>query len=285
MKPEIIRTHWAQFYMNTPDQPPAPVIPGAEPQTPTGYFSKEQVDELLNKKGEDERSKLYGRIEDLQKKFETANSTLSQWEQRQADEAAARAEQEATAAAEAQAAREAEMTAKELLDQRQQEWQASQQETLAQIEQLRQDNAGRERLLELERQQHDLELYRTQSLAVAAEPDPAKGHYGIAPNLIRIADARNAWGATREEIDDTISLLVNETRSIMEENQQADIAARSQVPTASPNGGNLGPMEHQANVRTYSLEDLQHVAPGSPEHQRLREQYGMARPRQNGLFQ
>lgn len=190
-----------------------------------GRFTTEEVEKIRK----EEKEKLYPVIEELKNKVTTIEKER---EERLAAEAAARkaAEEEAKKKA------EEEMSLKELLQQKEQEWN----QRFNQIEQERQAQAA---LIERERQFAELMNYRQQAMA-AAEDD-------IMPELRDLVT-----GNSPEEIDASISQLKDRTSRILEQVSGQVTAQRQSMRGTTVTAPPVGPAENDSAYQTFSAEDI-----------------------------
>jgi hypothetical protein len=279
-----IRTNWQPFYMNTPTEPPQQTnsnttLQGAQ------TFTQDDLNAAIEKGRKEAHDRLYGRIEELSTSFKTSQEQLAQFQAERETEAEQKAREEAERAAVAKAKEEAELDLRALIERREAETKAKFEEYESRFVTQNNELAARDALLAKEREYAELTQYRLTRLAEVREPDLENGHFGIVPNLIDFADARNAWGNTKEEVDNTLALMQSETRSILEGMQRTEVAQRASVPGVAPTAGNTGALEAQQSTRTYSAEDINAMPVNSPEYQALRQQYGMGRAhQQRGIF-
>jgi len=264
--------------------PTSQTVPVQQTAQGANTFTQADLDAAIERGRKDAHDRLYGRIEGLTTDFKTAQAQLAelQAERESAAEAKARQEQEAAAAAKAKEENEADL--RELIKKANAEAAQRDADYQSRFAQQNEELARRDALLAKEREFADLERYRIQRLAELREPDPENQHFGIAPNLVNIVDARNAWGSTKEEIDNTLTLMQTETRAILGEMAQAETAQRAATPGVAPTAGNIGAPEQQASQRQYSAEDIAAMPINSKEYQALRAQYGMARSSGKGIF-
>lgn len=211
--------------------------------------------------------------ERLQAQYAETQQTLQQLQaEREEREAAAQAEADRLAE-EQRKAREEEMSVRQLLEQERQERERT-------AQQFQEELAKRDRLLELNRQEAELNAYKASKLAEVQEPNHQTGHPGIHPRLRDLVT-----GSTPEQIDASINSMVQRTGDMLEEMMQMQQTAARNIPGVSPTAGNIGVMDQQDQTRTFSDQELQGIAPGSPEHIALRQQYGIAgRGNGQGMF-
>lgn len=227
--------------MTVPDMTGAVTIPVTPepPQNSGDFFTRAQVDDLLNKARQQEKDKLYNRFEtqgqeltDLRTKVEGFQAERDAIEQ-------AKTEAEAAAkAAEEKAARdklEAEMTAKQYADQRHSD-------LMAQLDEMRQDSARKDALFAREREFNELMAYRSQRMNEAADD--------IAPELIDLIA-----GNTREEIDASVATLSERTARIAEAAQAAMAGITPPRPVAATGRPNTSPFGDDME-KTYTVDDL-----------------------------
>lgn len=270
--------------VQTSQQPPAPVFEGTGitppaqvppvqvapqvnmpglPQAPGQVFTLAQVQEMIGQaQGQaraDEKTKLYGRIQEL----ETFQTGMQELAAQQAAEAAA-AQQAAEAAAAQQAAAEEAarlegLSATELSK-----------EALAQINQLQEQLAASEHLRSLEGQLQRVEAYRNDRLRAEAD--------NIHPSYFGYVT-----GTTNEEIDKSIDAakrlteeLVNEVSEVTSPQLQElppQQVAQSFAPAAAleaatygnfgvqPTGGApVGPLEGQQTQRMMSPGEVRNMS-------------------------
>lgn len=219
---------------------PAPVQPPVVGQGES-FFTKADVDAAVEKARQQEKEKLYGRIDTLQTKFTT-------WEQEREAERAAAEEARKQAEADARSKEEENLSAKELLARKEQEWQ-SQLESVRQAQEERINTLQAEReqeraLLEKEREFASLQAY-TQS-RLAEESD------SIAPQFHDFISGR-----TQQEIDQAIEVAKAKSAEVASQVQAALQAARGQQRGASVTGfAPVGPMDTEGGTRQFSAQDI-----------------------------
>jgi hypothetical protein len=202
---------------------------------PEGMYTAEDLErirrEAMEQARKEERDKLYPQRDKEKERFDAMAAevkALREAEQTREREAAKRAAEVEKAK---KAAADAELSAKELLEQRQAEWnaqlEATRQESASQIAQLRADQEQRDALFEKERTFQALQIYiRDQAAAHAND---------IAPELIDLID-----GNTPEEVDASVARMVEKTAQIVAGMRQAAQAHRAAMPGVSPGGGTAG---------------------------------------------
>ena len=217
------------------------------------------LEDLENARRE-ERDKLYGKINQTDDKFKTMQDELSNLRKFQKEQEKAEEKRQAEIEAARKAAEEEKLSAKELITQRNQEWE----ERFAVIQaQLEQERA----IFAKEREFNELRNYVRER--IAAESD------NIAPELLDYID-----GNTREDIDASIERAKAKTAAILEGLQAAQTAAR-----AGMHGTGTGPspitQDQIPSSQEISAEDIQGMDWKS--FAKLRAARGMDRPGQ-GIF-
>ncbi|MFE9412322.1 hypothetical protein ACFYN0_26540 [Streptomyces sp. NPDC006704] len=211
-------------------------VPPAPPQETTKTFTEDD----LNRARQQEREKLYGRLESQDETLKQLKADLD------AREAARKAEEEAAAEAIAKAEKEAdekrqrELSAKSLLAEKETEWEAKLTSLQAQI-------AERDALAAKERQFNELQQYQAQVLAAAADE--------IAPELHDLVR-----GSTREEIDASVAAMKAKSQAIVQSLQAAQTQARAQMQGTQPTGYGIGSGGALGETRQLSAADIQNMS-------------------------
>jgi hypothetical protein len=216
------------------DAPTAPLTTGSftastatppAPTAPAGKFTEEDIARVR----EQEKAKLYPQIESLKGDLDALKKER---DERLSAEETARREAEDAARAKA----ESEMDLRELLAQKEAEWQ----------QQLEAERAERKRafgLLEHERKFQDLQTYRSER--VEQERD------NIIPELVDLID-----GTTPEEIESSINSLKDRSSRILESAQSAMQAARRDMTGARVTAPGTGPMDTNTANQSLSPENI-----------------------------
>jgi len=238
------------------DAPASDVTPVSSTDA-TVAASKVYTEEDLSKVRAQEKDKLYPQIDSL--KAELAEI------KRQRDEelAAKRAEEEARAAEE-RAKAEADMDVRDLLKQKESEWQ----------EQLEQERQERERafaLLEREKAYAELTSFRQQKLE--AERD------NIIPELLDLVS-----GNTPEEVNASIESLKERSARILESAQQAMQNTRREMKGTSITTPPTGPLDINSEQRTLTAQEIAAMPMNEYAQYRQRLLSDKARGRGQGLF-
>ena len=205
------------------------------PQTDTqsGYQGRLFTEEEVGRIRQEEKDKLYSRIEDLERFRQQAEAEAAERE---------RQVQERLAAEEAarKAAEEAEMTQAELALRRQEEMQAS-------IEELRRDIERKDALLEQESRLRQLDHFRSEVLEREKE--------FIIPELRDLVT-----GNTEEEILASIEMAKQKTSAIVSSMQEAALVQRQHTPGVSSAGAPpVGPMEQAPSYETFTPDQIRNM--------------------------
>lgn len=204
-----------------------PVIPKAADKAPRTFTVED-----IEKARKEEKDKLYSRIDSMDTELKAMR------EEREKREAAERKAAEDAAAAQ-QARQAEEMSAKELLAQKEQEWN----QRFSQIEAERQRS---EAILEQERRLNELRSYRAERLDAEQE--------NILPELRDLVT-----GNTEQEIEASLASLRERTERILGNVQAAQQQQRSGargVPVTAPP---VGPMDNQPEYETVTAEDIRNM--------------------------
>lgn len=222
-----------------PGTPPGTAVTVTEPlatQPPNSgdaRFTAEQIEAARR----EEKDKLYKRITDRDERHAQMEAELAVLQKERA-ERLQEAEDAKKASEEAQRAKkESDMSAKALLEQKSQEWEARFSAMQTEREQERE-------ALAKELQFNELRAYVQEK--VNAERD------SIAPELLDLVS-----GNSQEEVDASVALLKAKTSQILESVQQAQVQTRSQMRGVSTAGftGN-GPTDNDSGTRQLSAEDI-----------------------------
>lgn len=215
----------------------------------TGYT---EVD--LQRVREQEKSKLYPQIDSLKEEI----NLLKKDRETQLAEATRIAKEKEE---EARKKAESEMDVRSLLEKKEQEW-------AAQLEEIRQEGARKDALLERERQYAELTSYRNRRLA--EEQD------NIMPELVDLISGNNA-----DEIEQSITGLRERSSKILESAQQAMQNARRDMKGTSTT---LPPtMENNSGQQQFTADQI--AAMSVTEYAKYRDRLFPGANNQNkGLF-
>ena len=208
----------------------------------------------LKRVREQEKSKLYPQIDSLKEEI----NLLKKDREAQLAEAAAIAKEKEEAA---RKLAESEMDVRALLEKKEQEW-------TAQLEEIRQEGARKDALLERERQYAELTAYRNRRLA--EEQD------NIMPELVDLISGNSA-----DEIENSITGLRERSSKILESAQQAMQSSRRDMKGTSTT---LPPtMENNSGQQQFSAEQI--AAMSVTEYAKHRDRLFPGANNQNkGLF-
>lgn len=190
--------------------------------------------EDIEKARQQERDKVYGRLE-------ATSTELAALKKAEELRQAAEVKRQADAEEAQRKAAEGEMSARELLEQREKEWN----ERFSKIEQERHRDQA---LLEREREFTALQNYRSSRISTPEVQD------SIMPELLDMVN-----GTTPDEIESSIASLQERTARILEQVTQAQQVVRQSTRTASVTAPPVGPMENDQAYETYSAEDLSNM--------------------------
>lgn len=241
--------------MTDPGQqiPPIPPPTNTPPMVPVGFFTQEQLDAQINAERErvrkEEKDKLYGRLTEAEKRAKELEAAQAK---RDEQEAALLAKQEA----DAKKAQEAEMTAKQLIDQREQEWQAR-------FEAMEAQHAQERAIAAQERRYQELQTYKAQ--VIAANQD------NILPHL---RDPALVTGSSEEEINSSVERLVNVTAATLQDLGQLNQEQQRMAPGVSLRTPG-GPESSIPTQRTYTPEQLANIP--MSDWPAMRKQLGLDR--------
>jgi vacuolar-type H+-ATPase subunit I/STV1 len=237
--------------------------PGAQAKGTDRFFSKEQVDEMLNKAREQERSKLYPTIEStdarakaLDEEVKALRKSVKSVEKIEADRLAA--VEEARRIKE-----ESELSAKEFAER----IRAENAQAVANL----QAQQETERAL-LRKELEFMQLQNHVQRRVAEEAD------NIAPELIDFIG-----GDTVEQVEASIEVVKAKSAQILANIQSARQHQRTQLPGVAPASGSTGitPLDQQAD-RQVSGADIKGMT--MSEYAQLRQKIRMPNGGGRGLF-
>jgi len=225
------------------------------------YFTEQDIQKVRQQ----EKDKLYKRLEDADTRVKTMEEQLSLLSQER-EKAVQEAQERAKAEAEALRQREMEeLSAKELLTKREDEFNQRinqvEEEWQARFNDLEQQRQAQEALLEKERYLQSLESYRQRRLQEEQET--------IIPELRDLVSGNN-----EEEIENSIAVLRDRSSAIIESIQQASQPTRLKgAPVTAPP---TGPLENQQEYQTMSAENIRNMP--MDQYVKMRERLLQARP-------
>jgi sugar-specific transcriptional regulator TrmB len=208
----------------------------------------------LQRVREQEKSKLYPQIDSLKEEI----NLLKKDREAQLAEAVAIAKEKEEAA---RKLAESEMDVRSLLEKKEQEWESK-------LEEIRQEGARKDALLERERQYAELTAYRNRRLAEEQE--------NIMPELLDLISGNNA-----DEIENSITGLRERSSKILESAQQAMQTARRDMKGTSTT---LPPtMENNSGQQQFTADQI--AAMSVTEYAKYRDRLFPGANNQNkGLF-
>jgi hypothetical protein len=230
--------------------------PTAQQVPPAGNFVEQKgyTDEDLKRVREQEKSKLYPQIDSLK---EEINLLKKDREDRLAEANRIAAEKEEEARKKA----ESEMDVRQLLEQKENEWKS-------QLEEIRQEGARKDALLERERQYSELTAYRNQRIK--------EEESNIMPELLDMVSGNSA-----DEIEQSIAGLKERSSKILESAQQAIQAQRRDMKGTSTT---LPPtMENNSGQQSFTADQI--AAMSVTEYAKYRDNLlPNANARNKGIF-
>jgi len=240
-------------------QEPKEEVKAEEPTSK--YFTEEDI----NKARQQEKDKLYGRLEEAQNRMKAMEEQLSVLA-KEREEAIKQAEEKARAEAELQKQRELEeLSAKDLLTKKEDEFNQRintvEQEWAEKFQQLEAERQAQAALLEKERALQALEVYRQRRVHEESE--------SIIPELIDLIQ-----GNSEEEIENSIGVLRARSSAIIESIQQASQPTRLKgAPVTAPP---TGPLENNTEYQTMTADDIRNMP--MDQYAKMRERLLQARP-------
>lgn len=240
-------------------QEPKEEVKAEEPTSK--YFTEEDI----NKARQQEKDKLYGRLEEAQNRMKSMEEQLSVLA-KEREEAIKQAEEKARAEAELQKQRELEeLSAKDLLTKKEDEFNqrinSVEQEWAEKFQQLEAERQAQAALLEKERSLQALEVYRQRRVHEESE--------SIIPELIDLIQ-----GNSEEEIENSIGVLRARSSAIIESIQQASQPTRLKgAPVTAPP---TGPLENNTEYQTMTADDIRNMP--MDQYAKMRERLLQARP-------
>ena len=237
---------------------------GTEEAAASRTFTEDDVEKIRQQ----EKDKLYKRLEDSDGRVKTLEDQLSTLSN-ESEETKAEAARLAKAESDALRRREdEELSAKELITKRETEFDEKlkvvETEWEGRLAKIDEERASQEAMLEKERRYRELETYLGRRMVEEEEY--------IIPELRDLAS-----GTTEEEIDNSIAILKDRSSAILESIQQSTQPSglRGSPVTAPP----VGPMETQTEQQTLSAEDIRNMP--MEQYMQMRDRLLKARPSQS----
>lgn len=258
-KTEVAKEGFQQGQTETVTPPEGQQKTGQQPQ----MFTEDQVKKFRK----DEHDKVYGELTKAQEE-------LQKFQKAEADRAKEAAEDEKRAQAEAKKTAEADLDAKQLLQNRETEWnQRFEQTNKTWEERFNTLNTEREQeraVAEKERKFHEFVAFRNDRLNAVRDT--------IAPELIDLVS-----GNTPEELEASITTLQGKSEQIAQTVQQYQQQARaSQRGVSSASFPAVGPDTDNPTGKQYTAEDI--AGMNFEEYAKFRQQMGIGSSQGRGLF-
>jgi len=218
----------------------------------------------LAKAREQEKAKLYPQREKMKEELATLKKAREEELAKEAERANARAAKKAEEAAKAKQKEEEELSVKELLTKKEQEWQS----------QLEAERLERERafaMLEKEREFQELNNYRQSRLEQERD--------NIVPELIDLIS-----GNTKDEIEQSITMLKEKSASISSSVQQAMQTAKQQMAGTRITSPAAGPLDNDSSQQSLTPDSIRDLSMAEYAKQRAKLLGTAASNRGQGLF-
>ena len=226
-------------------------------------FTEDEVQKIRQQ----EKDKLYGRLEESQTRLKTMEEQLSLLSKERED-AIKQAEDRTKAESELIRQRELEeMSAKDLLLRKEDEFNArinqAEREWSEKFQNLEQDRQAQAALLDKERALQALESYRQRRLNEEQE--------FIIPELLDLVT-----GSSEDDIENSIAILRARSGAIIESIQQASQSQMPRLKGAPVTAPPTGPLENNTEYQTMTAEDIRNMP--MDQYAKMRERLLQARP-------
>ena len=218
----------------------------------------------LAKAREQEKAKLYPQMEKMKEELATLKKAREEEAAKEAEREAKRAAKEAEKAAKAKQKEEEELSVKELLSKKEQEW-----ESRLEAERLERERAFA--MLEKEREFQELNNYRQGRLEQERD--------NIVPELIDLIS-----GNTKDEIEQSISMLKEKSASISSSVQQAMQTAKQQMAGTRITNPAAGPLDNDSSQQSLTPDSIRDLSMAEYAKQRAKLLGTAASNRGQGLF-
>lgn len=240
---------------DTPDiVEPAPQVKAPVPDS----LTKDEVSALLARVRQEEKDKLYSRVEKLQGDLRTLTDERQSRLKEQQDAADALAKK-------AKDKVEEEMDLRKLLATKEQEWESR-------LENERQERLRSEALRDQEIRYSQLSEYRAQKIQEHGDD--------IMPELVDMVT-----GDSEEEIDQSIAQMIQKSARIVEQTRNVFGEARRQAPGVSTAGSPpSGAMEINPENKQFSAQDIAGMSMKEFAKHRTKL-FGQARANNRGMFE
>jgi len=231
----------------------------AEEAKPALSFTAEDISKARTQ----EKAKLYPQVEKLQEELSLLRKEREERIAQEEARKAARLQRDAEREAEKKAKEEEEMTFKELLKNKESEWQS-------QLEQERSEREKAFALLEREREFQEIQQYRQQRLE--AERD------SIMPELIDMIA-----GNSKDEIEQSILRLKEKTAQIVDSVAAASQQTRKEMVGTRITAPASGPLDNDSDSRSFTPEAIAQMSQAEYAKNRAKL-LGSSNNRGQGLF-
>ena len=218
----------------------------------------------LAKAREQEKAKLYPQMEKMKEELATLKKAREEEAAKEAEREAKRAAKEAEKAAKAKQKEEEELSVKELLSKKEQEW-----ESRLEAERLERERAFA--MLEKEREFQELNNYRQGRLEQERD--------NIVPELIDLIS-----GNTKDEVEQSISMLKEKSASISSSVQQAMQTAKQQMAGTRITNPAAGPLDNDSSQQSLTPDSIRDLSMAEYAKQRAKLLGTAASNRGQGLF-
>jgi len=218
----------------------------------------------IAKAREQEKAKLYPQMEKMKEELATLKKAREEELAKEAERVSARNAKKAEEALKAKQKEEEELSVKELLSKKEQEWQS----------QLEAERLERERafaLLDQERKFQELTSYRQSRLEQERD--------SIVPELIDLIS-----GNTKDEIEQSITMLKEKSASISSSVQQAMQTAKQQMVGTRVTSPAAGPLDNDSSQQSLTPDSIRDLSMAEYAKQRAKLLGTAASNRGQGLF-
>jgi hypothetical protein len=211
-----------------------------------------------------EKEKLYPQVEKLKEELSLLKQREQERDAKEAERAAQRKARETELAKKKKQEEEEELSVKELLQVKEQEWQA-------QLEAERLEREKAFALLEQERRYQELSAYRQQRLEQERD--------NIIPELIDMIS-----GNDENEIEQSISALKTKSAKIFDSVAQAGVQSRKEMVGARVTVPASGPLDNDSEQRSYSPDNIRDMSLADYAKNRAKLLGSASNNRGQGLF-
>jgi len=218
----------------------------------------------IAKAREQEKAKLYPQMEKMKEELATLKKAREEELAKEAERVSARNAKKAEEALKAKQKEEEDLSVKELLSKKEQEWQS----------QLEAERLERERafaLLDQERKFQELTSYRQSRLEQERD--------SIVPELIDLIS-----GNTKDEIEQSITMLKEKSASISSSVQQAMQTAKQQMVGTRVTSPAAGPLDNDSSQQSLTPDSIRDLSMAEYAKQRAKLLGTAASNRGQGLF-